>query len=99
MHPRGSVSKARCIDCNAVLSKYRKPREIMCAPCERSRIDRSLKHAHELIADPSRSYEAFAARWRGLEWDTIAGLAEYPSAASAQSAARDYAKRHRLILP
>ena len=93
------MSKPRCEDCSAVLSKYRKPRETLCAPCERSRIDRSLEHAHSKIAEPTRPFRAFSARWKGYEWDGVADVADYPSAASAQSAARDYAKRSRMILP
>jgi hypothetical protein len=93
------MSKARCVDCDAVLSKYRKPREVTCAPCERIRIDRSLDHAYDEPAKASRPYRAFSLRWRGDEWDTIAEKAEYPSSNAAQSAAREYAKKNRYVLP
>jgi hypothetical protein len=46
-----------------------------------------------------RNEEAFALRWRGYEWSTIARLLEYPSEQASQSAARDYAKRKGLVLP
>ncbi len=93
------MSRVKCHDCDAFLSKYRKPREILCAPCERKRIDQSLKHAHATPQKESRPRSAFSARWRGLEWETISNLTGYDSAKSAQSAARDYAKRNRLLLP
>jgi uncharacterized Zn finger protein (UPF0148 family) len=93
------MSKPACQDCGAVLSRYRKPRETVCAPCERKRIDRSLEHAYTEPARASRTYRAFSLRWRGDDWDSIAEKAEYPTANAAQSAAREYAKKNRLVLP
>lgn len=90
---------AHCTDCNARLSRYRKSREKLCAPCQQRRTTESLTHAHTATRNPTRAQEAFALRWRGYEWDTIARLIGYPNPTSAQSAARDYAKRKELTLP
>lgn len=88
-----------CTDCNARLSRYRKSRERQCAPCQQRRIDDSLIEAHRPMRNPTKAQESFALRWRGYEWHTIAQLVEYPNEVSAQSAARDYAKRKGLTLP
>jgi predicted RNA-binding Zn-ribbon protein involved in translation (DUF1610 family) len=88
-----------CTDCGSRLSRYRTARERQCAPCQQRRIDRSIKHAHEPQAKPTRSQEAFALRWRGYEWEPIARIVTYPNPQAAQSAARDYAKRKGLTLP
>ena len=93
------MTKTTCLDCGAVLSRYRKPRETVCAPCERERIDQSLKHSYAEPAKVTRPYRAFSLRWRGDDWDSIADKAEYPSGNAAQSAAREYAKKNRLVLP
>jgi hypothetical protein len=38
-------------------------------------------------------------RWRGLDWEVIAHLVEYPTPSAANSAAREYAKRSDKVLP
>jgi hypothetical protein len=88
-----------CTDCAARLSRYRKAREKQCAPCQQRRVNDSLSAAHAPQRNPTRAQEAFALRWRGYEWHTIAKMIGYPNETSAQSAARDYAKRKGLTLP
>lgn len=88
-----------CTDCGSRLSRYRNARDKQCAPCQQARVNASLIEAYAPQANPSRSQECFALRWRGYSWETIAKMIEYPNPSSAQSAARDYAKRKTLTLP
>jgi uncharacterized Zn finger protein (UPF0148 family) len=88
-----------CTDCGCRLSRYRKTREKQCAPCQQRRVNESLVEAHKPQRNATKSCEAFALRWRGYDWTTIATIIGYPNETSAQSAARDYAKRKRLTLP
>ena len=90
---------ARCTDCDARLSRYRTSREKQCAPCQQRRINQSLEEAHKPQRNPTRAQEAFALRWRGMDWSAIASIIGYPTEVAAQSAARDYAKRKGLTLP
>lgn len=90
---------ATCTRCGARLSKYRKPREKQCSPCQKRIIEDSVEHAHEATRDESRNRQAFAYRWRGYEWTTIATMLNYTTEQAVASAARDYAKRKGLTLP
>lgn len=90
---------AECSRCGARLSKYRHPRDKECAPCHAKIIDASMRHAHTAARDQPRKRQAFAYRWRGYEWSTIAVMLDYTTEQAATSAARDYAKRNGFVLP
>lgn len=90
---------ARCTDCDARLSRYRTAREKQCAPCQQRRVNDSLAEAHKPQRNPTRSAQAFALRWRGYDWSTIATMVGYQTESNAQSAARDHAKKKGLTLP
>lgn len=88
-----------CDDCGARLSQYRKPRERICGPCDRSRNERSFTRSQDGEPIVSKADEAFRLRWRGFDWSAISQLVGYPTSSAANSAAREYAKRNRLNLP
>jgi hypothetical protein len=90
---------ATCDDCGAHLSRYRKRRETICAPCDKRRTQTSLTYANTPQRHIPRSGESFVLRWRGYEWDTISTILKYPSPQAASAAALDYARRNDMTLP
>ena len=89
----------QCDDCGARLSKYRKPRETICAPCEKRRTTNAHTYASTPQRNITRGAESFILRWRGYEWTTISVMLEYPSPQAANAAARDFARRNDMVLP
>jgi len=81
-----------------MMSRYARPSERVCAPCDRRMVTLSQQHAFEMHAI-DRDHAAFSLRWHGYEWDTIQRRLGMVSVSSATRAAARYANRNDLRLP